>query len=157
MTGSQNLNGLKTVAETMTGRVGVMQMEGMSLLERQGLGDQTSWLARYLDNPWQFIQETPKIIQGLPPIHHVVWKGFLPQVFDIPDADTSLFFNSYIQTYVERDLRLLEKVDDLDRFGAFLGLLGALSAQKINYMQLGREINVTPQTAKRWLFTLSAL
>jgi predicted AAA+ superfamily ATPase len=157
LTGSQNLTVLKTVGETMTGRVGVMQMEGLSLLERQGFGDQDSWLKRYLDDPWRFIQEPSKTIGGLPPVHHVVWKGSFPQIFDIADEDVSLYFNSYIQTYVERDLRLLERVDDLNRFGAFLGLLGALSGREINYTQLGREINITPQTAKRWLFTLSAL
>lgn len=157
LTGSQNLHVLKTVAEAMTGRVAIMHMEGMSLLESQGMGNQISWLAKYLDHPERFIENSPHIIEGLPPIHHVIWRGSLPQAFEIPDTEMSLFFNSYIQTYVERDLRLLEKIDDLNRFGAFLALLGALSAQEINYTQLGREIDITPQTAKRWLFTLSAL
>jgi predicted AAA+ superfamily ATPase len=50
----------------------------------------------------------------------------------------------------------VENVEDLHQFGDFLSLLGALSGQEINYSQLGREIHITPQTAKRWIFALSA-
>ena len=156
LTGSQNLNVLKTVAETMTGRAALLHMEGMSLLERTGQGDQESWLPRYLDDSFEFIKTPLKIVNELPPLHEVIWRGSLPQAIELPRQDLPLFFSSYIQTYVERDLRLVEKIEDLNRFGAFLSLLGALSGQEINYSQLGREIGVTAQTAKRWLFALAA-
>lgn len=157
LTGSQNLNVLKSVAETMTGRAAILHMEGMSLLERQGLGSQKSWLARYLEDPQGFFQKLPSIIEGLPSLSQVLWRGALPQAWELPLTEVPLFFSSYIQTYVERDLRLIERVEDLDRFGVFLNLLGALSAQEIKYSQLGREIHITPQTARRWLFALAAL
>jgi len=156
LTGSQNLNMLKTVAETMAGRVALIHMESMSLLERIGLGDQESWLSKYLSAPERFIKEATCILDNIPPLHEVLWRGSLPQAVILPRSEIPLFFNSYIQTYVERDLRLVEKIEDLDRFGAFIALLGALSGQEINYSQLGREINITAQTARRWLFALSA-
>ncbi len=156
LTGSQNLNILKSVAETMTGRAVLLQMEGMSLLERSGLGDKKGWLAAYLENPSSFIQQPQKTLPGIPPLHEVLWRGSLPRALEIPRDELSLFFNSYIQTYVERDLRLAERVDDLNLFGEFLSLLGALSGQEINYSQLGREIGITPQTAKRWIGALGA-
>src|SRR5579872_3966742 len=156
LTGSQNLNVLKTVSETMTGRAALFHMEGMSLLERTGHGHRESWLARYLNDPASFIKERPQILTGLPSLIEVIWRGSLPQAWDLPTSEMARFFGSYIQTYVERDLRLVEKIEDLQQFGLFLSLLGALSGQEINYSQLGREINITPQTAKRWLFALSA-
>jgi predicted AAA+ superfamily ATPase len=156
LTGSQNLNVLKTVSETMTGRVALVHMEGMTLLERAGLGDHDSWLNRYLNLPDQFIQSRPSFIPDLPSLPEVIWRGSLPQAFDFSKNELSSFFSSYIQTYVERDLRLVEKIEDLHRFGEFLALLSALSAHEINYTQLGREIGVTPQTSKRWLFALGA-
>lgn len=156
LTGSQNLNVLKTVSETMTGRAALFHLEGMSLLERMDAVDQESWLARYLNDPRAFLQERPKNLTGPLSLAEVIWRGSLPQSWDLPLTELPRFFGSYIQTYVERDLRLVEKVEDLQQFGNFLSLLGALSSQEINYSQLGREIHVTPQTAKRWLLALSA-
>ncbi len=156
LTGSQNLNILKKVAETMTGRIALFHMEGMSLLERSGFGYEESWLSKYLNDPEEFIKKPHKIIENIPPVNEVIWTGSLPQTFSLPKSEIPLYFNSYIQTYVERDLRLVEKIEDLNRFGDFLALLGALSGQEINLSHLGREIDVTPQTAKRWLFALSA-
>lgn len=157
LTGSQNLNMLKTVAETMTGRAALLQLEGLSLMERSSLVDhKESWLSRYLQTPYEFIKEQHSPIGMLPPLHEVMWRGNLPQALALPRSELSLFFTSYIQTYVERDLRLIENVDDLYLFGQFISLLSALTGQEINHSQLGREIGVTAQTAKRWLFALGA-
>lgn len=156
LTGSQNLNVLKTISETMTGRAVLLHMEGMSLLERTGSAHEESWLARYLNDPVRFIEKKPQTLASLPPLTEVIWRGSLPQAWELPPTELARFFGSYIQTYVERDLRLVEKIEDLQQFGHFLSLLGALSGKEINYSQLGREINVTPQTAKRWLFALFA-
>ncbi|HSX11882.1 MAG TPA: DUF4143 domain-containing protein [Rhabdochlamydiaceae bacterium] len=156
LTGSQNLNVLKTVSETMTGRVALFHMEGMSLLERTGTIDKESWLSRYLSDPAKFIKTKPEVLASLPTLTEVIWRGSLPQAWELPFSEMARFFGSYIQTYVERDLRLVEKIENLQQFGDFLSLLGALSGKEINYTQLGREVHITPQTAKRWLFALFA-
>lgn len=153
LTGSQNLNILKTISETMTGRAAIFSLEGMSLLERLGLGEKESWLSQYLSNPEKFISTKHGVLE-VPPLHEVLWRGSLPQALELPRSALPIFYNSYIQTYVERDLRLVEKIEDLNLFGKFLSLLGALTGQEINYSEIGREIGVNPQTAKRWLFAL---
>ncbi len=129
LTGSQNINVLKTIAETMTGRAALVLMEGMSLLEQTGNVDQESWLSRYLNNPTSFLEERPQILSDLPSLTEVIWRGSLPQAWELPASEMPRFFGSYIQTYVERDLRLIEKIEDLQQFGDFLSLLGALSGQ----------------------------
>lgn len=156
LTGSQNLNVLKSVSETMTGRAAILHLEAMSLVERLGLALEQCWLVRYLNNPSQFLLERPQPLQGLPPLVEVLWRGSLPRAIELPRSEIPLFFHSYIQTYVERDLRLVEKISDLHLFGEFLSVLGTLSGQEINSAQLGREIGITPQTAKRWVFALTA-
>lgn len=65
------------------------------------------------------------------------------------------FFESYLQTYVQRDVRLVENIQELHEFDRFLGLLSALTAQEVNLSQIGREIGISPTTAKRWLNILS--
>ena len=64
----------------------------------------------------------------------------------IPD-----FWAGYHRTCVERDARLAGGIEDWEDFGRFVRLMGALTAQEINCSQLGREIGMTPQTARRWL------
>ncbi len=66
------------------------------------------------------------------------------------------FWAGYHRTYVERDARMLGEVADWQEFGRFYGLLCSLTAQEINFSQLGREIGMTPQTARRWLSILEA-
>ena len=64
------------------------------------------------------------------------------------------FWTGYHRTYVERDARLAGDISDWQQFGMFVRLIGALTAQEVNYSQLGREIGMTPQTAQRWLRVL---
>ena len=63
---------------------------------------------------------------------------------------------SYVRTYIERDVRSLASVQDQQQFSRLLSLCAALTAQEVNHSQLGREIGVTPQTASRWLNILKA-
>ncbi len=84
-----------------------------------------------------------------------VWKGGMPGIIDLPDNAITSYFSSYVQTYVQRDIRLLENIEDLSNFGRFISLLAALTAQEINFSQLGRELGITPKTAERWLRLLT--
>ena len=63
---------------------------------------------------------------------------------------------SYVRTYVERDVRSLASVQDQQQFSRLLSLCAALTAREVNHSQFGREIGVTPQTASRWLNILKA-
>jgi predicted AAA+ superfamily ATPase len=75
----------------------------------------------------------------------------MPGTIDLPDNALTAYFSSYVQTYVERDVRLLENIEDLSNFGRFISLVAALTSQEINYSQLGRELGISPKTAERWL------
>lgn len=157
LTGSQNFAMLKNISETLTGRVVLFHLEGMSLHERQNLTSEKPWLCRYLEDPFAFVRSKVANIPDLPPVHEVIWRGSLPAVLTLdPDLITP-FFTSYIQTYVERDLRLIDNIENLELFGRFLSLLSALTANEIKYNQLGREVGISHQTAKRWVSALLTL
>lgn len=87
-------------------------------------------------------------------LYQQLWQGFLPEANFIPEDLIPDYQSSYQRTYIERDIRLLAEVSDLHLFSRFVQLCAALTAQEINYSELGRDIGVTPQTAKRWLATL---
>ncbi|MFA6242296.1 MAG: DUF4143 domain-containing protein, partial [Candidatus Hydrogenedentales bacterium] len=73
-----------------------------------------------------------------------------------PDQLIPDYFSSYVSTYIERDIRLQGEIRDVMEFTRFIGLAGALTGQEINAAQLGREIGVTPKTARHWLDMLGA-
>jgi predicted AAA+ superfamily ATPase len=89
-------------------------------------------------------------------LYEQLWRGFLPEAQVLATEVIPDFLNAYQRTYIERDVRLLAEVSDLQLFGRFLQLVSALTAQEINYSQLGRESGLTPQTTRRWLDILKA-
>lgn len=154
LTGSQQWGVLKQIAESLAGRAILLTMEGFSLAEIARADLKKSWLERWLDNPEQLLK-TP--INRLPLPHTLneqLWRGFLPEANTIPIEFIPDFQSSYQRTYIERDIRLQAEVSDLQQFSRFVRLTAALTAQEINYSELGRDIGVTPQTAKRWLALL---
>lgn len=66
------------------------------------------------------------------------------------------FHRAYQNTYIERDIRQIADISDLQLFSRFFRLCAALTAQEINHSELGRELGITPQTAGRWLDLLKA-
>lgn len=149
LTGSQNLSVLRSVAESMAGRVGILNLEGLTYYEMIEEPEK-AWLELYLNNPDEIFKKIHVPLEK-PSLLRTLWRGSLPGILDMPDEILPGYFRSYIQTYVERDVRLLENIRELAAFDRFLGLSAALCAQEINPTQLGREIGVTPATSRRWL------
>ncbi len=89
-----------------------------------------------------------------------LWKRFLrgsyPELVAHPRRDAALWHASYIQTYLERDVRMLRQVGDLGRFQDFLRTLAARSAQLLNLADVARDLGVALNTVKAWLSVLEA-
>jgi predicted AAA+ superfamily ATPase len=154
LTGSQNFSVLKNLSETMAGRVLILALHPMTLHEICKYPDQ-HWLPSLLENPSMLPQTCKKIIPDLS-LWHVLWQGGFPGLLSIPEKHIQGALQSYLNTYAERDIRLLENVRDLGDFKRFMSLLAAMTAQEINEAQLGREIGVSHTTARRWVSLFSA-
>lgn len=89
-------------------------------------------------------------------LYEQMWRGFLPETYFLKKELIPEFHSAYLKTYIERDVRQLADVSDLQLFSRFFRLCGALTAQEMNHSQLGRELGVTPQTASRWIDLLTA-
>ena len=152
LTGSQNIMMMKIVAESMAGRVGIVELPSMSHAEMDGLGNEKhNWVEKWLDEKDRFdgnikINKNPK-----GNIAKTMWRGSLPGIIEIPDELIPDFYSSYVKTYIERDVRQMENISDLSLFHQFVMLNGALSATEVNRSQLGRDIRVSHNTARRWL------
>ncbi|MFA6066298.1 MAG: ATP-binding protein [Candidatus Babeliaceae bacterium] len=152
LTGSQQLSILKSVSESLAGRVVIIPIGIMTPHEMYDEFDvEKNWFLQYLKNPDTFFKNSSELLQHVPSRIEAIWRGGMPGTIDLPNNALPFYFSSYVQTYVERDVRLLENIEDLSAFGTFLSLLSALTSQEINYSQLGRELGVAPKTAQRWL------
>lgn len=153
LTGSQQWQVLNHLAESLAGRAAFLDLFGFSLRELAASADTgpSGWLQAWLEAPGDFMRTRCKEPTYAGSLHEWLWRGGLPRAADLDLSLIPDFWSGYHRTYVERDARLAGDINDWQEFGRFVQLMSALSAQEINYSQLGREIGMTPQTARRWL------
>ncbi|MDZ4150808.1 MAG: ATP-binding protein, partial [Methylicorpusculum sp.] len=131
LTGSQNFLMNQAITQSLAGRVGIITLLPLSLHELK----KNKLLS---DNP-----------------HEVVFNGFYPRLHD-ETINPTIFYASYIQTYVERDVRQLVTVGDLEAFQKFIQLCAARIGNLLNLSDLAMGCGVSVPTARRWLSILQA-
>lgn len=153
LTGSQNLLLTKEVTESLAGRAAMLRLLPASRREEFG---------RSLDPlPWESASKSEKPRRaGHHPGRSDLWTSFLrggyPELVAEPNRDISLWHSSYVQTYLERDVRSLRQVGDLISFQSFLRALAARAGQLLNLTDVARDLGVAVNTAKAWLSVLEA-
>jgi hypothetical protein len=156
ITGSQQWGVLKSMAESLAGRAMFIDLEGFCLAEIAEQIEADHWLAQWLENPQKFSERQHPRLPLDSSLYELLWRGWLPQACFLETDLIGEFYQAYLRTYIERDVRLLADVADWQLFGRFVQLTAALTAQEINYSQFGRELGITPQTSRRWLAMLRA-
>jgi predicted AAA+ superfamily ATPase len=149
LTGSQNLLLAHQVTESLAGRAAMLQLLPVSQSEEFG---------RPLDPlPWERPKKHPAVNHRVP---SDLWRSFLrggyPELVAEPDRDIWLWHSSYVQTYLERDVRSLRQIGDLISFQSFLRALAARTGQLLNLTDVARDLGVAVNTAKAWLSVLEA-
>ena len=152
LTGSQNLSIMKSVSESLAGRVAIFECAAMTQGELRGLGNESAidleiFFNKSIGDLKQFFTISEKNIA----IAEIMWRGGLPKLLNFRNSDLPLYFSSYIQTYIERDVRLLENIKDLSDFRRFCSVCSVLSSCELNHSQLGRDIGISNKTSQRWL------
>jgi len=153
MTGSQNLAMLKAAVETMAGRVSILHLNPMTLYEQLDVANERTWLEVYLADPSTFKSQVAGVYETGSALR-LMWRGGMPGYLNVPGELLHNQFESYVRTYIQRDVLTFAPLQDVEEFAAFLGIAAALTAQEINYEQLGREIHVAGPTAKKWIALL---
>jgi len=149
LSGSHNLGVLKGAAESMAGRVAIADLYALcyrELAEKEDHGILEQWLHDGADNFSREQEDT-----DTPAVNRLMWRGSMPGILDLGDEVLPDYFSAYLRTYIERDIRSMAGIQDIGRFGRFVRLLSALSAQEINANQLGRELGIDRTTALRWV------
>ena len=159
MTGSQAFHLMKNVSESLAGRIGIIQMQGLSMREITG---------RTFDTPFLpvsgYIGESDKELKELPQLEvwKIIQKGSMPRLYHEDmneDGNGNMwrrFYGDYVRTYIERDVRALTQVGDETAFMQFMRLLAASTGQMLNYSRIAKEIGKSVDTIKNWVSILKA-
>lgn len=131
LSGSQNFLLMESITQSLAGRVGILNLLPLSITEIE--------------------RHSPT-----PTLEEFVWKGGYPAIFGESAVPPEFFFDSYIQTYLERDVRLLKNVGDISQFGKFMRLCAGRVGQPLNLTNLATDTGAAPNTIKAWISVLEA-
>lgn len=138
-TGSQQFSMMKGISETLAGRIALMNLFPISYSE--------------LVSNDNFIKET-KSTESF--YNYACINGLYPELCTNKNIDSKTWYSSYIQTYLERDVKSIYNIGDLRTFGQFLRILASRCAQLINLSDISKEIGVSVGTIKKWISILEA-
>lgn len=154
LTGSQQYKMMARVRETLAGRIGILELYSMSAREKAGL---------VFEDDLDFSLETLQARQKKLPKNDIVkvfkhiWEGGMPQVQDADDELRGEYFNSYIDTYLMRDVAEAGGITDTVRFRKFLVACASLVSEQLNLKTLAESADIAQGTAKEWLKILEGL
>lgn len=147
LTGSQNILLTQHVTETLAGRTAMLRLLPLSYKEMIGQPqDRFAWEKK----------ESTSVTLPIDHFWKMILRGCYPELSDYPNKDATLWQGSYIQTYLERDVRNLRHIGDLTQFQLFLRAIALRSAQLFQLTDVARDIGISVNTAKQWLAILEA-
>jgi len=152
LTGSQQFHLMKGISESLAGRIGIINLLGLSKHEILNKG---TYYEPFLPT-FEIIKKRASINNpiGLNELYKMIWRGSLPALYGSLNIEKELFYSSYLQTYLQRDVRDLAKVGDETSFLRFLKAAAARTGSLLNISDLARDADVAPNTAKSWLSIL---
>lgn len=145
LTGSQKIQLMKNVSETLAGRMGVLEMNSFSYREIT----KSPYLPIDLNEP------TEKEALSKNKILNNILKGGMPG-FLFDNIKKDIYFKSYIDLYLERDIRELKQIEDLNSFYTFLVSVASRASQILNYTSIARDCGKDEKTVKSWISILEA-
>ena len=148
LTGSQTYRLMELAQESLAGRVAILRMSALSQLELYGTGNAAPFSLE-LEN----IQERKTSLSSATPqqIYQRIWEGALPGYRSGKYKDRNVFYSSYVQTYIDRDVSTdIPGVDKLI-FADFIRAAACRSGQMLNLHDIAGDIGVSNDTAKRWM------
>jgi len=153
LSGSQQYQMMRNVSESLVGRIGILNLYGLSLRERYGIDCCPPFI------PTTDYLEVRKSCPA-PLDYNTAWalihRGSMPAMAADAAMDWQLFYAAYVRTYLERDVRDLAQVGDGVKFLQFMTASAAMTGQLLNQASLARDAGVSQPTADRWLSVLRA-
>lgn len=148
LTGSQKFVMMKNISETLAGRVAVFSL--LPLSQREIDGKESEPFCPEIEA----LKSKDYENKTLSNTFERIFQGGMPKLLSDKTLDRDLYFSSYMDTYIERDVSALEQVGKLDEFRALVTCLAANTAQELKYESISRDIGVSAPTVKEWVTIL---
>ena len=147
MSGSQKLELMKGMSESLAGRVSINELSGLSLREIHGVK-----YNRHFVPTNEYLESREKEIKPYDNLWEIIHKGSYPELYDI-ERDWQEYYSSYVSTYLERDINELISTDSIT-FTKFLTAVAARTGELLNYANIASEVGVSEPTIKNWISIL---
>ena len=147
LSGSQKLELMKGMSESLAGRVSVMELQGLSMREIRDI----SFNEHFVPTE-EYLKNRERELRSYDNIWEIIHKGSYPELFDI-EREWQDFYSSYISTYIERDINELISADSLT-FTKFMTAIAARTGEMLNYTNIAGEVGVSEPTVKKWISVL---
>lgn len=150
LTGLQKFKLMKSVTESLAGRVGIINMSPLSFNEIIGRED------------IPFEVDINKVVSGryhnmtIDKLFEQITKGFYPELYRNPDLDKDSFYSNYVATYIDRDVSELIDVKNKLSFHKLMQLLASLTGEELIYDNIAKHIGVDKKTIMNWISVLEA-
>ena len=148
MTGSQQFELMEHVSDSLAGRVVIIELQGLSIYERNNIG--------LLQKP--FLPSAAPALQlkhkNVKDTFKIIWQGAFPEVINKNEKDRRYFYESYVSTYLERDVRKIINVRDVTVFRTFIKVIAARTSMELNLNDIAKDVGISPNTVKDWLSIL---
>lgn len=154
LTGSQLFKMMEGVQESLAGRVALLHLSPLSLSEIMKRPPEPPFS---LELPLLSERQNGRQMLNTPEVFQRIHQGGMPALVTGTYSNASIFYSSYIDTYMERDVRRLSNDIDSLKFLRFLRSVAARTSQQVNYKGIADDAEIDQTTAKNWLHVLEAL
>ena len=150
LTGSQTFHVMKNVTESLAGRAGVVRLLGLSSSEING-----NLFPPFEVEPDTLVKRMTQVSpMSIMQVFERIFKGSMPRLYESENIRADEYYESYLETYISRDIKDLTQVGDELAFLNFIGVVAARTATNVNYEVLANEAGISAPTAKQWLSVL---
>lgn len=153
ITGSQSFKLMKNVSDSLAGRIAIFELYGLSLREKLNVSFDNAFLP---DDKYISSRSKDNIKLTYNEVWDEIYRGSFPEIFVSKDFPRDRFFESYINTYIERDVREITNIGSELKFYNFLVSVAARSGNLLNVSELARDNNISIPTCENWLSILRA-
>ncbi len=154
LTGSQQFGMMKNARESLAGRIGILELFSLSQSEANGMiqADELDFSL-----PCLLARQLRVKKNNILDVFEHIWRGGMPQVLHADEEQRQEYYDSYVDTYLMRDIAEAGGITDTVRFRRFLIACAALTAEQINYRTLADAAGISQPTAKEWTQVLQGL
>jgi len=153
LTGSQKFHLMKGITESLAGRVAIVDLLGLSQAEIEERANISGPFLPTIEWIERARESIPKPLT-LKQTYERIWRGSFPHLYETKNTDRNRFYQSYVQTYIQRDVKDILKISDENAFHRFLIAVAARTGQMLNVADLAKDIGIDSKTAKSWLSIL---